>query len=69
MTCLLCTFQVIYVGYFAPLILRWMRWLETTNEFLVLQNTYFLFMYSDAFILKFEPQTVDLMVKDTEYQE
>lgn len=68
-TCMLCTFQLIFVGQFAPLIFRWMRWLETTNEFLVLQNTYFLFIYSSGFILKFEPQTVDLMVKDFDFQE
>ena len=43
--------------------------LETINEFLVLTNTYLLFVYSDGFLLTKHEQLSDELVKDWEAQE
>ena len=43
--------------------------LETTNEFFVLMSTYFLFIYSDGFLLKAQKELPDELVKDWEFQE
>lgn len=62
----LCNNQLIYIGYFEPFMHRWMNRLELANEFLVLASTYFLFIYTDAFMLKHEPLLDDasVVVKD-----
>ena len=61
--CLTTSLQLIYIGYFGPYILPWMNWLETTNEFIVLVSTYFMFMYTDGLLLTEHPAIEDL-VKD-----
>ena len=43
--------------------------LETTNEFLVLTSTYFLFVYSDGFLLMAQKELPDELVKDWGAQE
>ena len=48
--------HLIYIGYYAPFLMRWMNMLEIANEFLVLASTYFLFGYSEGFMLKHEPE-------------
>ena len=58
------TLQLIYIGYFKPFILPWMNLLEICNEFLILTSTYFLFIYSDGFLLKREPLVPDELIKD-----
>ena len=60
---------MIYIGYIKPFIFTWMSRLETTNEFLVLTSTYFLFAYSDGFLLMAQPQLLDELVKDWHFQE
>ena len=65
----LCTIQLIYVGYVKPFILTWMSRLETTNEFLVLTSTYFLFVYSDGFLLMAQKELPDELIKDWGAQE
>ena len=59
---------MIYIGYFSPFVLRWMNWLDLTNELLVMTSTYFLFLYSDGFLL-IPNEKVDFMVKDDVVQE
>ena len=46
-----------------------MNILEITNEFLVLLSTYFLFLYSDGFILIDDEKLIDIKVKDWQAQE
>jgi len=48
--CLLCVIQMIYNGLARPFEEAWRNKLEMANEALVLTSTYFLFIYSDAFI-------------------
>ena len=45
-----CLFQVIFIGLVKPFESPWMNTLELTNEFLVLTNCYYLFMFSDGLI-------------------
>ena len=61
--------QVIYIGYTEPFAMRWMNWLELTNEFLIITGTYFLIIYSNGFLHKLEPRLLDRKVKDWEAQE
>lgn len=65
----MCTVQVIFIGFYSPFILRWMNRLETSNEFLVLIGTYYLFVYSDGFLNKEDSRLSDVHVKDWEMQE
>ena len=61
--CLSCSFYLIYTGYFAPYQARFMNWLDLTNEYLVMTSTYFIFIYSDGFLL-IPNDNVDYFVKD-----
>lgn len=66
---LLCAFQLIYIGYYKPFVMRWMNWLDIANEWFVIMCTYFLFIYSEAFLNKSDPIIQDVLVKDQEMQE
>ena len=66
---LMSTLQLIYIGYCAPFLMQWMNKLEIANEFLILNSTYFLFIYSDGFLLMVEPKVPDIKVKDWDAQE
>lgn len=60
---------MIYIGYVAPFVFKWMNRLELANEFIVLVSTYFLFIYSEAFVLKDEPLlAIGDLVKDYDVQ-
>lgn len=50
-----CSFQVIYIGYFKPILEPWRNKLELVNEYLVLTSCYFLFLYSDGLVLMENP--------------
>ena len=60
--------QMIYIGYFKPYFIPWMNHLDLTNEYLIMTSTYFIFAYSDAFLLVTNDK-VDFMVKDYHMQE
>ena len=45
-----------------------MNWLELANEYLVMTSTYFIFIYSDGFLL-IPNDKVDFLVKDYKLQE
>ena len=49
--------------------MKFMNRLEIANEFLVLTSTYFLFVYSDGFLLKKSSEEIEEKVKDWEVQE
>ena len=49
--CLQCMVQLAYIGVARPFITRWRNALELLNESLVLLSSYFLFIYSDGFVL------------------
>ena len=49
--------------------MKWMNKLEIANEFFILNSTYFLFAYSDGFLLMVEPKVPDIKVKDWDAQE
>ena len=66
--CLSCSFQLIYIGYFKPFFIPWMNNLDLVNEYLVMSSTYFIFVYSDGFLLV-PNDKVDFMVKDDQMQE
>ena len=66
--CFTCSLQIIYVGYATPYIEPWMNKLELCNEYLVLVQTYFLFIYSDGLLNVPSPlyPEVPELVKDEE---
>ena len=47
-----CLLHVIFIGYVMPFDVPWMNTLELTNEFLVLTNCYYLFIFSDGLVNK-----------------
>ena len=68
--CFMMSLQLMFIAYTKPYIEPWMNRLEISNELLVLQNSYFLFMYSQGMILKKNPiyPRIPEMVKDEETQ-
>ena len=50
-----CSLQLIYVGLSLPYTIKWINSLEIWNEYLVLIDLYFMFMYSDGLMLKQNP--------------
>ena len=62
-----CSFIMIYIGQVKPYKKSSMNKLELFNEFMILQNSYFVLLFTDAFLLRpIKGDEHDILVSDSE---